>query len=80
MGDREGCSEFAVDTEIAEAILQAAVAGGLRYWARRSTRQPDKTALIKGADGRSAAATALLNSWTARHLAKVAGRSAFGGE
>lgn len=74
MEDSRDC-EFGACTEIAEAILQGAIAGGLRYWARRESRAMFG-GLMRDAEDHSAAATALVNSWTARQPVKAAGRPA----
>lgn len=74
MGERDDLD----DEVILRAIQHGAIAGGCRLHARR---QPDELrGLVKAADKHSEDATALLTHWTTRHLAAVAGRSAFGGE
>lgn len=67
--------EFGEDDGIALAIIYAAVAGGLRYWARRESRAK-VGGLIRDADAYSAAAAALVNDWITRQPATATGRPA----
>lgn len=71
MEDR-GSFEVGEDEDVAEAIVLAATAGGLRFAARLESRARFGD-LLRDAAEHSAAATALLNRWIARQPSPAAG-------
>ena len=75
MGDGDGDYEFGEDEDIAQAIICAAVAGGLRHWAapHRTRDLEERRGLTKSASEYSAAATVLLNCWIARRARNATG-------